>query len=167
MPWNRRQIIKLQIYKRAAALSDPDYRDLLAEVTGARSSTEPGNTQWHYDQVMAKIEAILDYRVQEGIVGPPPKHQVPRLTYWRGRLATGGAMNARQRYRIDKLWAQLCQYLPPDQRTPRYLAGIASQASASRVRDTYSLKAWQASMLIDALKDRLRHALRHTAQGQV
>lgn len=163
MPWNRRQIIKLQIYKRATALSDPDYRALLAEVTGATSSREPANTQWHFDQVMARVEAILDYRIQEAIVERPPQRVIPRLNYWRQRLTKGGAWNARQRYRIEQLWEQLRPWLPEDQRTPQYLAGIASQAAASRVRDIYELKAWQAGLLIDALKDRLKYAIREAS----
>ena len=162
MSWTRKQIVALQIYRRAAGLADGDYRALIESVCGrgVRSSRDPTLTQYEYDHVMAHIEAKLEYRIREGFVPPPPRRRIRDLRYWRNRLPRKGGMNSRQRHRILALWEELRPRLPESARCMQYLAGIAEQASGYRVHDFWELRAFQAALLIEALKDRLAYAIR-------
>lgn len=160
MPWHNKQKFLVHLYTRAAALQDPEYRAILYELTGCTSATHPSLTQWHFDQVMARVEGLLDYRIAEGVVPPPPPGRIRALRYWRTRCPTGGAINSRQSAKITELWDLLLPHLPEDSRTDGYLAAIASKACGYRVASRWDLKAWQAGLLIDALRDRLTHALK-------
>jgi len=150
----------VHLYKDAATLSDPDYRQVLGEISGCQSAKHPGLTQWHFDQVMAHLEGLLHYRIQEGIVSPPDRRRISNLFHWRRRLPTGGGLNSRQANRIRELWTDLVPYLPDAERTDNYLTGIAAKATGYRCADVWHLKAWQAGLLIDALRDRLHYAVR-------
>lgn len=158
--WSRQQIIKLQIYRRGAHLADQEYRALLRDAAGITSSTHPAATQFGYDQVMARIEAILDYRVQEAIVPAPDSKVIANLHHWRRRLPQHGEASFRAIHKVRTLWAQLQPALPDHERTDAYLHGIASKACACRVQDIWQLQAWQAGLVIDALRDRLHYAMR-------
>jgi hypothetical protein len=160
MSWSRKQKFLVHMYAAAAELPDQHYRQILFEVSGCRSAKHPALTQFHFDQVMAKLEARLDYAVAEGLVEAPPRDRIADLQYWRRRLPATGAENSRHAHRIAETWDQLRPYLPEDQRTDDYLLGIARFACQCQIPDLGHLQAWQASRLIDALKDRLAHAVR-------
>jgi len=158
MSWSRHQIITVQIYRRYARLQDQEYRFLLKTHTGTTSSRDPGLTNWRFDGFMAALEARLEREIEEGVVPAPAG---VKLGYWRARLPKGGAANSRYLARIEALWTELCPLLPLQSRTPEYLAGIATHACGYRVREMHDVKAWQARLVIDALRDRLQYALKH------
>ena len=160
MAWTRSQIITVQKYRRWAGLADLEYRGLLKEITGAFSSREPHLTNWHFDNFMASIEARLAREIEEGVVPAPAG---VKLCYWRARCPRDGQMNSRYKSKIDVLWAQLCPLLPDTSRTKDYLAAIATHACGYPIRDIYQVKAWQARLLIEALRDRLQHGLKAAA----
>jgi len=156
MAWTKRQIITVQTYRRMAKLPDCEYRAILAEIAGCRSSKDAGLTNFHFDRVMASIEAKLAWRVEEGFVPAPAG---VKLHYWRTRLPTDGAANSRQMHKVWELWDELKPHLPEADRTDKYLAAIAGKACGYHVRDIWNLKAWQAHNLTEALKDRLHYAV--------
>ena len=152
----------VQMYRRAAAIPDQMYRDILWHACGVRTSTDPGLTQRDFDVVMAQLEARLWNAVDEGIVPVPAARRISQRQYWRNRLSRqeSGGMNSRHAHRIQELWETLTPHLPGSERTDAYLCGIASRACGLRIEDRWTLKAWQAGLLIDALRDRLHYALR-------
>jgi len=159
------QIGTVQIYRRAAQLADAEYRDLLSQVCGATSSTDRGLTNRDFDACMAHLEAKLEYRVREGFVPEPDSRKIRSLTYWRRRYAriAAGGMNSRQRHRLTERWDALRPYLPEPDRTIAYLAGIAERAGGVRVRSIWEAPTWVAALTIEALKDRLKYALREAS----
>ena len=168
MAWSNRQKGIAHIYKAAAQLSDTDYRCMLREVSGAMSAKHPALTQGHFDQFMGRIETVLADRVHRGVIPKPASRKISSLRYWRNRLPAPGEMNSRQRHKIISepsgddpggLWNRLQEFLPEEERTMRYLCGIASQACGYHVSDFWKLKAWQANLLVEALKDRLKYAV--------
>lgn len=164
MAWNNRQKGILAKYRRAGKFADQEYRELLYQCTGVRSSTHKGLTQHDYERVMASIETRLEYRIREGYLGStePSHHGIRNIRYWRKKLPQKGAINTRQRHRIlDILWPELCEFLPPEQCTHEYLCGIATQACGYRVRHLHDMQAWQAACLIDALTDRIHYAVKN------
>lgn len=163
MAWTNHQKALLQLYRRSARLPDLPYRGLLHEVAGVRTSTHRGLTQYHYDQVMARIEGLLDCRIAEGLCPPPASPRIANLHYWRNRLPRVGAANTRQIHRLYDLWRTLRPILPDNQRTDGYLLAVASRACGSPIAALTSLTASQAGLLLEALKDRLAHALAHHA----
>jgi len=162
MSWTRNQIIKLQIYRRAAGLADAEYREILHHVTGATSSTAPGLTNYHYDQTMARVETVLAYRVAEGFVPAPDpgKTGIRKMDHWRKRLPEAGEMSVRQRWMVFNLWKQLSPELPAEHRSVDYLKSVAAKACCRQVTDILELTTGQAWLLIEALKDRLHYAVR-------
>ena len=160
MPWSNRQKYLVHLYPTLAGLTDPERRQVLFEVSQCTSAKHPALTQWHFDQVMARYETVLAQRVRDGRVDRPPRAKVGNLLYWRRRLPADGGANSRLLHKIDALWSQLLPYLPDDKQTDRYLCDIATFACGYHVRDRYALKAWQGTLLVEALKDRLSHALK-------
>ncbi len=160
MGWSKRQKYLAHLYPALAGMSDVQRRDILRSVTGAASAAAMRLTQRDFDRVMAHYEAVLDYRVQEGFVERPPRKKVSDLRHWRNRLAGPGEMNARQRWRIFDLWKRLLEYLPEHQRGMDYLTAMAAKAAGRRIQSIWDLQAWQAGLLIEALKDRLGYAVR-------
>ena len=161
-----RQIGLIHVYSRAAGLSRGEYRHLLQmhSTCGATTSKDPRLTQWDFDVVMAVVEMQLEER-RVAMPDPPPlPRKITDLHYWRRKNPRLGEMNSRQRHMIlDEqygLWPQLKPLLPPDKRTPDYLLGIAQHACGYRIGTIWDMKAWQASLLIEALKDRLQYAVR-------
>lgn len=166
MPWKNAQKHLVHRYARVAALPDQIYRAILGDATGCRSAKDPALTQRDFDVVMARLEGRLDAAIQEGVVRLPG--WVRDLWYWRQRLTGPGQMNTRQAHSIrDDLWPKLCALLPEAERTPQYLAGIASKACGRRLDSVWECNAWQAGLVVDALKDRLRWALRHQETAAV
>ena len=165
MPWTRTktesrgcsQVGLIHIYKNAAHLSQGEYRSLLKThtVCGAFSSTDSRLTQHDFDTVMPILEQKVEAYHRAHPDAPLPR-KIDKLTYWRQRQPKNGAMNSRQRHKIFALWDQLKPHLSDDQRNIPYLTSIAAKSSAHWVSSIWDCTAWQANLLIEALKDRLR-----------
>ena len=116
---------------------------------------------------MARIETVLADRVGEGLVPRPTSRKITNLRYWRGRRPDQGEINSRQRWKLldpeKGLWPKLCQCLPEEQRVDRYLCGIASHACGRPINQIWDLRATEADWVIEALKDRLKYALRRAS----
>lgn len=154
-------------YQRFAELADCDYRALLVARAGVTSCTQLD--QGGLDKVMAALEAVLWERVDAGHV--PAPHGLLR-TYWRNRLTPRGGCNSRLRYTLDRWWKMLADYLPEDQRNEVYLAGIIKHAMNwtgpvawfNGERITWErLSAEAARLAVEAIKDRLRYAVKGAA----
>jgi hypothetical protein len=165
MPWSNLQKGILKSYQRYAGLPDPEYRSLLHQHTGATSSRDAHLTQFHFDAFMPVIESAAHLAETNGLaVGRRP----PKLSdwyYWRNRAPGRGMATSRELHRISSpdrtgLWDLLIPSLPESQRTQAYLLGIASHAVGRQVDALHGLTAVEAGHLIEALRDRLRHALR-------
>jgi hypothetical protein len=102
--------------------------------------------------VMARIEAILQYRVDEGFV-PAPWSDKLRPTYWRDRLDDDG--RRRLMHKIYELWAELQTTLPAEARTRDYLRSIAATVTRGYVEKMTDLNTLQRCRLIEALKLRI------------
>jgi hypothetical protein len=157
-----KQKMLLHIYADAAGLSDPTYRDHLRHSAGVSSASDRALTQSGYERAMAALETVLFMRVHAGEVANPIGHNryITSEFYWRSKLPREGMINSRQRYRIEELWTRLQQYLAADQRTLAYLAGITRKATGKPDPGYTCFTAGEADSLIDALKDRLAHAIK-------
>jgi hypothetical protein len=89
--------------------------------------------------------------------------------YWRKRLPAGHGANSRQIWKLKELWSLLRDYLPESDRTDAYLAGIISNSVAGdfeQLLESGNSLAWhrltanQTNVAIEAIKDRLRYAVR-------
>lgn len=153
----------LHIYKAAAEISDVAYRNILAEHAGVKSSADPDMTQSGFERVMAALEALLFLRVANGEVENPLGGRYAKIQsedYWRKKLPRAGMINSRQRHRIDELWRELKESLPPEAATSDYLYGIVRRAAARDNAYPLNLTAAEAVFVIDALQDCLTRAWR-------
>jgi len=159
---NRTQKIIIHEYSRAARLSDPAYRDILHARAGVGSAADKDFSQSGFDQVMAALETVLFERVDRGEVPDPLGHSryIRAERYWRDRLDTHGRINSRQYHRIMQLWTQLGEWMPDNQRNTGYLAGIVCHATGKPDVGVTALTSGQAWCVIEALKDRLAHAIK-------
>lgn len=155
--WSKKQKYLVHLYARAAALPDADYRALLRDVTGSSSSAERRLDQRAFDQAMARFEGVLEYRIAEGLASQPATTSIPDLRHWRDRLSTSDA-TTRKSWEVRVLWERLLPFLHDSQRSDSYLLAIASKACGMQLSSPWSLADWQASRLIDALRDRLSYA---------
>lgn len=157
------QKMLLHVYAQAAALDDPTYRNHLREAAGCVSAADPTFSQAGFEAAMASLETVLWQRVLARQV-PDPRAQGNRYIraefHWRDRLPRQGLINSRQAYRIQGLWTALCNWLPEEQRSVVYLAGIIRQATGRPDLYLSGLTEHQAAQLIDALKDRIAHAVK-------
>lgn len=91
--------------------------------------------------------------------------------YWRKRLPAAAMANSRQIWKLRQLWALLLDYLPEEERNEFYLAGIVAHCTPGGVDPRALLEspfvmAWhrvtsqQAHLSTEAIKDRLRYAVR-------
>jgi len=90
--------------------------------------------------------------------------------YWRQKLpADRGGANSRQIWKLRELWTLLQDYLPEAEQADSYLAAIISRTAPddgpqSLLEGTslawHRITAQQAHRAIEALKDRLAHAVR-------
>jgi hypothetical protein len=159
MAWSKRQKQLVHQYARWAGLPSQEYRALLERVSGCASAAHPALTEYHFEQFMARLETILDSRVAEQLVQPPAAWR--SRTYWRDRLPKTGQANSRQIHEIYDWWYKLQPYLDQGKRNPGYLRAIAANACRLRgLRAVPDLTGWQAGLVIEALKDRLRWALK-------
>jgi hypothetical protein len=158
---DRKQKMLLHLYADAAGLSDPAYRDQLRHAAGVASAADRTMSQTGFERAMAGLETVLFFRVDAGEVPNPigRSRWIRSRNYWRGRLPKQGMLNSRHAHRIEQLWNLLQDYLPEEHRHLNYLAGIIRKATGKRDPGYTSLTASEAECLINALKDRLAHAL--------
>lgn len=159
----------VHMYAGYARTGEALFRDILKTHAGVTSCKKL--TQSTFEQVMAVLETILEQRIQAGTIPDPranPKAKCQNLRYWRDRLPPTGMANSRQRHQIQQLWSLLRDYIPSDQRSDAYLAGIAQQAtgtpSATLLHEGrinwLVLTSNHSGLLIEALKDILRRAVK-------
>jgi len=153
----------IHVYKTAAQLSDPAYRSILREHSGCATCADRAFTHADCDQVLAALETILFDRVARGEVPNPigSSRWIRSEFYFRQRLADPGKINARQVWMIEQLWNQLLEFLPVENRTVKYFAGIVVQSTGKTDIGISSLTHSESSHVIDALRDRLSYALRN------
>ena len=156
------QKMLLHLYKAAARLNDPTYRNFLRQSAGVASAADPEFTQAGFEAAMASLETVLFQRVHAKEVESPvgKSRYILEEFYWRRKLPRDGMINSRQAHRIDELWRQICAFLPPEKRTADYQAAIVARATGQASASRSALTFYQANNLIDALKDRLAHALK-------
>ena len=166
---SKREKYWIHQYARWARMNQPEYRDLLKRVSGKTSCADRAFSHEDVDRVMAALETILWHRIDEGIVTKPVRN-VQRF-YWRHKCPHDGMINSRLRYKLDRLWNLLADYLPAEQRNDRYLAGIMAKdagVNPSTFLDGDRI-AWHripaecARIAVEALKDRLKYAVRAPA----
>lgn len=176
MPVSTSQKIRIHQYAKWADMPDPEYRQTLITATGKRSVTAPGFGQSDYDRAMAAIEAILWNRIDEAIVEDPRAKGIALDRYYfRDNLPKKGCINSRIRKKLSDLWSILCDYLPQEEQTHGYLAGIIAQAGNVCVVNFYynGQLQWEnipleaGRLAIEGLKDRLKYAVREPAKEEV
>lgn len=155
------QKMLLHVYKDAAGLSEPAYRDQLKHAAGVPSAADPQMSQSGYERAMAALETVLFLRVHSGQVPNPigRSRWIQSEFYWRRKIPATGRINSRQAYLIEKLWSALQPHLPQDQQNPGYLAAITTKATGKTDYGKTAFSSAEADALINALKDRLAHAI--------
>jgi hypothetical protein len=159
--WTNKQKGIVKTYQRYAGMADLEYRALLHEQTGAQSSRDAHLTQYHYDAFMPLLEIRAHLAETNGLaVGRRPS-KLSNWYYWRDRSPAKGKATTREIWKVMQLWDLLTPLLPESERTHEYLCAIAAHACGRRkVEHLHELTIGQCSMLIEALKDRVAHALR-------
>jgi len=157
----------IHIYKGAARMSEPTYRNMLRASAGVASSADPRMTQSGFDLLMAALEAFLFSRVHEGLVPDPigSNKYIRSETHWRDKLPKAGYINSRQHHRIRMLWDHLKRYLPEAKHTDTYFGGIIAKC-VGRSTQLYNLTNQEAGHVIDALRDRIGYAVRNQNKAQ-
>jgi hypothetical protein len=158
-----RQKALLHIYAAAADLPAPVYRDILRRAAGVSSAADRSLSQGGFERAMAALETVLFQRVAAGEVDNPVGRcrYIQSQTYWRAKLPREGLINSRQAYRIQDLWTRLQEFLPEADRNLGYLAGIIRKATGKPDPGYTCLTCAEADCLINALRDRLAHAISH------
>lgn len=168
MPWSKKQKGIVKSYQRYAGIPDAEYRAMLYEYTGSTSSTDRTITQFAFDVFMPILESRAHLvHVNGGGRGRLPVRGLD-WHYWRNRIQRIGAITSRELFKIDALWEKLKPRLPPEQRAARtkeespwwYLHLIAGNACGHDVANLAKLTTAEGQLLIEALKDRLKYALR-------
>jgi len=162
MAWQDKQKWRVGDYRRLAKLPDGEYRTLLHEVTGCSSSKEGALTQVDFEIFMARIEALLEWRVTEALCPPPPAKI--DLHYWRNRLAENKEANRRLVHKVYDLWGELKTVLPPEKCNLQYLFGFAARACHCRVETISEIKGWRLHLLIEGLKAHIFQSRRALAE---
>lgn len=154
-------------YARLAGMTRAEYVSALRQAAGVETSKDL--TQETFEAAMATIEAILWYRIDEGIV-PDPNRLGRRMErdYWRRRVPKVGMINSRLKFKLTNLWSVLSRMLAPEKRSEAYLAGIISATTGDSLYDILSggriiwtsISARSAHMAIEAIKDRIKYATR-------
>lgn len=163
MPWSNAQKACIKQYQRYAGMADADYRDLLHTYTGATSSRDAHLTQFHFDAVMPLIETRAHLAEANGLArGRRPAH-LSNWYYWRNRAPGKGKASPRELWKIGQIWEQLCPHLPESERTHAYECAVASHATGRKIEHLHDLTIAEALSLIEALKDRLAHAVRRAS----
>jgi hypothetical protein len=159
--WTNRQKGIVKTYQRYAGMADPEYRAILHQQTGATSSRDAHLTQFHFDAFMPLMEIRAHLAETNGLAGGRRPAKLANWYYWRDRSPARGKASTRELWKVTSLWDTLIPHLPESERTHDYLCGIAAHAIGHRkVEHLHQLTIGQCGMLIEALKDRLQHALR-------
>lgn len=159
---------KVHTYARLAGLNRIEYEDLVQRATGKRTTTEI--THAGCDRVLAALEAVLFQRYDEGLLQPSSALKVQALDryHYRKKLPRLGMANSRLRHKVEQLWNVLLDYLPEPDRNDVYLAAVMHVASGCDMRQIVgpdrklvwsAIPAETARLTIEALKDRLSHAV--------
>lgn len=160
MAWSNAQKGIIKAYQRYAGMSDPDYRDLLHTYAAATSSRDAHLTQFHFDAIMPLVETRAHLAETNGLARGRRPSKLSNWYYWRNRAPGKGSASTRELWKIRELWDQLIPYLPESERCDSYLLAIASHATGRKVEHLHDLRVPEALSLIEALKDRLAHAIR-------
>jgi len=151
----------IHVYLQKIGMDRDSYEDLLHGCAGVVSSKELNRDQFQI--LMAELEKIA-YSMN-----PLPNGLKPQGTFTKPESYGDLGPSAAQVKFILKLWKLLLDYLPEDDRNHHYLARIINKthAQAKPVRltqadtiDWCSLGKASASKTIDALKDRLKYAVK-------
>ena len=154
----------IHIYAHAAGITEREYRALLVEASGKESSADMEFNHADADRVLAALEALLFDRVARAVV-QDPRGRSPWIKdeyHFRKKASGPGAATSRQRWKIDALWSQLCDFLRPGDQRLDYLSRIIAK-SVGRPTPLDLLTTSQAAAVIEALQDRLRHAIQSPA----
>ena len=160
----------LNIYREAAKMKELEYRQLLLSCSGCESLRDDAFDPVHFRAAMARLETLLFARVAEGLIpNPRGRNQYIRSeTYWREqarKVDLPGFMTSAQKARIDELLACLQKPLGA-QYNANYIGGIVARATRRRPGDGRPLTNAEARNVIDALQDKLKHAVRSGGQKQ-
>lgn len=148
----------VHLYANACHLAEFEYRALLRRYSGCASCADPEMHQDHFDLIMPALEVRLEQAIDRGEVDPAKlPRAIRRITYWRDRAEVPGRINRRQLQLVEELWSQLGPVIGDLSRV--YLYGIVRQACRRDVDDLARLSTAQGIFLIEALRDRLAHAL--------
>lgn len=161
------QRIRLQIYRRAAALPDPEYRRLLARASGLRSSKDGRWTNRQYDRAMAMIEAAVFDAVAAGTAPDPiaaGSKWIQSKYYWRRKLAPPGKISTRQIHAIEAAWKECCAWLPADARNMDYFTGVVRRATGRQDVGRDRLSSADADHVIEALRSLLARLIKTPKQ---
>lgn len=160
MGWDNKSKGLVQLYRRYAGMPDPIYRERLHQCTGARSSRDAHLCGYHFEAFMPLMESAAHLAETNGMaVGKKPR-KIQDWYYWRNRYRPPGLATYAQLHAITTSWEQLRPYLLESERSDQYLLGIIHHATGDSVPALHALHSHQASLVIDALKDRLRYATR-------
>jgi hypothetical protein len=126
----RSQIILLKRAQAEAGLSDPEYRQALADVTGLPSictSKDHRLTDRHLDLLLAYFEAIYQRKLDAGEISPSrsPRPVFGRRDYWQTRNPRGNT--SRDRYAAADLGRRILETEAELERlgcSRAYLSGI-------------------------------------------
>ena len=164
----KREKAWVHIYADAAGLTDAEYRALLEDKTGKRSCADPDFTHANCDTILAALEAVLFDRVDRGEVPDPRgRHKyIKDEHHFRRRIRGPGFITTRQHHETQELWTDLQQFLPEENRGVDYVTRIIAKATGRTKLGNGSgpLKQSEAANVIDALKDRLKYAIRQAQE---
>lgn len=166
MSITNREKMLLHIYRDAAGMGEAEYRRVLAAESGCESSADREFERVHFVHVMARIEALLWTRVESGAVPRPAgTRYIQTETYWREQLRRStprGFITTAQIQKLNDLWNRLREPLG-EKWTRDYFTAIATRATGKRDVGVTTLTSAEAKNLIDALQDKLTHALKVAA----
>jgi hypothetical protein len=125
-------IASVKIAQKEAGISDKEYRNLLFDVAGVRSSKDL--SQDNYKKVLAKLYKIANAHQQAAVSTP----------------------KTAQERKIWALWYALVDFLPPQERGAKYLFGFAARViGVDRINSLATLDGGEKHKIIEALKQRL------------
>lgn len=166
MPWSSQQKRILQAYRRYAGWDDDYYHERLHDHTGQRSSQSFRLDQEDFDVFMPVVEVAAHLAHVNGRGnGRTPKRDMD-WHYWRNRRPPDGQANSRQLRKIWALLGGLGDLIGRPSDPVDYLRGILEHAHGGDWPPSGSLQdllAWQAGLIIEALKDRVDHATRRAS----
>lgn len=171
MALTNKQKATLAIYRKTADMAEQEYRAMLFQLTGCRSSTDRRFTDRDFAEVMAAMELRVAEKWGRGEIDHLPTG-VGNLNYWRSQLPEAGQINSRKLRLIYGLHADLAKVsLVKTDAASRatYLVAMAKQAlgttpiaqdRAAGIKQLTDLTDTEANLLISALRARLAQEIR-------